>query len=312
MPFFLNNNKKTKVASLRTVFPTQNSIKTPHKDTQKNKSEKRASLFYLRKKRKGSLTVETALVLPIFLFAMISILYFGEMIRLSNCCQNSLHQNAKEIATYAYAYKKAINKPAMTGNFVGSYLISNTYIKEKVIQDLDEKKVAFIGIKGGKEGISFSRSKLLEKEMIDLIAVYEINIPYDFLGIDKFKFVNRARVRAFTGYDNTLSENLNQDEEIVFITPTGSVYHRDRNCKHLNVSISKVTAEGIKNRRNKNGGKYYICEYCGNKQGNGSYYITDYGDRYHKVISCSGLKRDVKAIPISEVNGRSACKTCGK
>jgi hypothetical protein len=294
------------------VFPTQNSIKTPHKHKQKKRIEKRVSLFNLRKIQKGSLTVEAALVLPIFLFALISILYFGEMIRLSNCCQNSLHQNAKEIATYAYAYKKSINKPVMPGNFIGSYLISNTYIKEKVNQELDEKKVAFFGINGEKEGISYSRSKILEKEMIDLIAVYEIKIPYDFLGIDQFKFVNRARVRAFTGYDNTLSEDISQNEEIVFITPTGNVYHRDRNCKHLNISISKVTAESITNRRNKNGGKYYICEYCGNKQGDGSYYITDYGDRYHKIISCSGLKRDIKAIPISEVNGRSECKTCGK
>ncbi|MCQ2507536.1 MAG: pilus assembly protein, partial [Dorea sp.] len=41
-------------------------------------------------------------------------------------------------------------------------------------------------------------------------------------------------------------------------------------------------------------------------------YVTDYGDRYHSSLSCSGLKRTVYSVPKSEAIGKGACSKCAK
>lgn len=279
--------------------------------THKNNFSKRAFRFTSLPKQKGSLTVETALVLPIFLFAMITMIFIGEAIRFSENMQNSLHQNAKELSKYAYVYAKASGS-SMIGGKLGSIAFSEAYVRGKVEKDLQEAGQDYDVVKGGKDGVSFFYSNVLKEDIVDLVATYQVDTPFDFLGIRNFRMTNRARMHAWTGYDNTQTNKLNTDEEIVYITKGGSVYHKSRNCNHLNLSIRTVPESSIPGLRNKDGGKYYPCEYCGKKAIHGAAYITSYGDRYHSDIGCSGLKRDIIAVPISKVGGRPPCKTCGR
>lgn len=73
-----------------------------------------------------------------------------------------------------------------------------------------------------------------------------------------------------------------------------------------------VAAESVENLRNESQGKYHACEKCMGGRIPASVYITDYGDRYHSTLACSGLKRTVYAIPLSEAVGKGACSKCGK
>lgn len=264
-------------------------------------AQRRVSLF------RGSITIETALILPIFLFAMLSVLMFCEAIRLSDNLSVLLHQNAKELAMYGYASKYMDEMPA---GKAGNIAFSETYVRYKISKGLKEKKQAADMITGKETEIHYLYSKILEDDMIDLIACYEVLLPYSFLGAGKFKVVDRARVRAWTGYDNTRTEHLRGTEEIVFITSDSEVYHRDRGCRHLNVKIKTVSRQETGNLRNKNGGRYYRCGYC--KGGTGMVvYLTEYGNRYHESVTCSKLKRDVYPLPLSEAGERRPCKTCG-
>ena len=72
-----------------------------------------------------------------------------------------------------------------------------------------------------------------------------------------------------------------------------------------------VSPESVNLLRNKDGGKYYPCQYCKNS-GGGCVYVTDYGNRYHKSVSCSRLRRKIYAVPLSETKGKGVCSKCGK
>lgn len=270
--------------------------------------QRRVSLFRVSLFR-GSITVETALALPIFLFAMLSVLMFCEAIRLSDNISVLLCQNAKELAMYGYASRYTGDMDMPAGK-AGSVAFSESYIRYKVKKGLENKKQETDMINGEEDGIHYFHSKILKDDKIDIVASYEVSLPYSFLGVGKFKAVDRACVRAWTGYDNTRTEHLHEEEEVVFITMDSEVYHRDRGCRHLNVKVKTVPRKEIAKWRNKNGGKYYKCGFC--KGGTGrAVYLTEYGDRYHESVTCSKLKRDVYPVPLSEAEGRRPCKTCG-
>ena len=83
-----------------------------------------------------------------------------------------------------------------------------------------------------------------------------------------------------------------------------------KDCHYLDLSIHTVSAGDIDEARNANGGKYYPCS-CAKHAAAGSYYVTDYGTNYHADLSCSGLKRTIREVDISEVSSMHACPKCG-
>lgn len=252
--------------------------------------------------KKASLTVETALVLPIFMFAFISLLYFGAVIQYTNCVEEAIHQTVRDMAVKEYAIK-SLSSVDISGKASG-VVISETYVRSKV-----NEYMSSVGMNPGK--ISYLRSNIGNGDIIDVIAEESIDLPYSFLGIGTFHILERGRVHAWTGYDaNVRNEDNNLDEEIVYITSKGSVYHKNRGCSHLKVVPKSISASDVEKTRNSGGAKYYPCEYCGKKKNSDIYYITDFGNRYHSSINCGALTRDVEAIPISKAGSRRPCKDC--
>ncbi|MCR5626664.1 MAG: pilus assembly protein [Lachnospiraceae bacterium] len=259
---------------------------------------------------KGSITIETALVLPLFLFAALTYMYIGEAIRFQGNLEEALHQSARELATYAYAYETGLNT---SGGLLSGKVLSLTVASSMVKAHLTEEAPEGAPVEGSLGGVSFFRSSVLGgDEMVDLIASYKVDTPFDIFNIRNFTVLDRARIRAFTGYDNTGRQSGldEEEEEIVYITEHGTVYHRDRSCSHLNFNIRTADESMLSSERNNSGGKYYPCEFCGGGSG-GIHYITDDGDRYHSSLTCPALKRGIRAVPISKVGGRRPCRDCG-
>lgn len=257
---------------------------------------------------KGSLTIEAALVLPLFIFGTLAMIMIGEAVRFSGNMNAALLENGRKLSTYAYAG----NKAGIEGSLLGGKAVSLTLGKSMVLNDLKKEDTGEIPVESGFGGLSFIHSNVLgPDQMIDLNAVWRMKLFFPLPGVKGFRVIDRARIRAFTGYDNTRREDRSEEEEeMVFITEKGTVYHRDRNCSHLNINIRHTTRTAVGRERNNAGGKYYPCEYCGGGNGE-NLYITDDGDRYHTKISCPGLKRSVKTVPISETGGRPPCAACG-
>lgn len=254
--------------------------------------------------KRASLCVETALVLPIFLFAMISILYFSAIIQYTNCVEEAIHQTARDLAVKDYVLSKKEISGGLSGK-AGGAVLGETYVRSQV-----NKYLSDINMEPG--SINYLRSDYSSNDCIDIIAEEKINIPYSFLGIKSFQLLERARVHGWTGYDsNAHIKHDGDSEEIVFITSGGSVYHRNRACSHLKVTPRSVAAKDIDKQRSNEGSKYYPCEYCHSAKKCDVYYVTDYGNRYHSNINCGAITRDIESIKISQVGSRRPCKDCG-
>lgn len=255
----------------------------------------------------GSMTVEAAFVVPFFLFVMLAVLQFAKIETVSSAVLCGMTDTAKDMAAYAYIQQLGVTAgeglPAelLTGG------ISAIYAKSSV-----EKKAGFQASDGT---LHLWRSSFLQDEIIDLAVLYEAKNTYTILPVPRVHAALRARVRAWTGRDGNGSdseseENENQ-EEMVYVTETGHVYHTDENCTHIHLSIQSVSRESVEHLRNSSGGKYHACEKCHGGTGD-TVYITEYGDRYHSSVGCSGITRNVRKVPISQVEGWRVCSKCGK
>lgn len=241
---------------------------------------------------KASLTVEASLVLPIFLYAMVLIAYLGQLV----ICQDDVQWALMRIAREASAEYGACKNEIYKGE---SYYYG--------------KFAAYM--KGSGLFVSFHESRLLkENDEIDLIVTYRAKSPFAIFPIGRIAFRQRVHTRAFTGVETRDKKGKGQDG-IVYITETGRVYHRDLSCTYLKLSISKICYGDLETKRNENGGKYKPCEKCCTGKTPGSenaVWITNFGDRYHTSPSCSGLKRIIKEIQLSQVGTRTPCSKCGK
>ncbi|HPU62766.1 MAG TPA: hypothetical protein PK304_01285 [Mobilitalea sp.] len=172
-------------------------------------------------------------------------------------------------------------------------------------------------IAGGFEGISFEYSRILQgNEDIDIVASYKVRIPIRFFGLLEKDVIQRVKLRGWSGIKisplySVVEEDDQSKEKFVYVTESGSVYHLDLNCSHIKLSVKSIN--GVPTwQRNNNGGKYYPCESCikGEHSKTGTYYITDYGDRYHLNKDCSRIKRTIRQVPLSEVEQLALCKRC--
>ena len=248
--------------------------------------------LYLR----GSLTIEASLVIPVFLFAMFLVLSVINLLRFHLNLQEAVHQEAKKLAITAYE----------------SWDCSEASVRSSVLSRLDGQLLAKAPVKNQSTGIDFSGSRLGNREIVEINAAYEAQLPYDFFHLFEYRFAARCVMHTYIGYEKGLSERTAErhDEEYVYITETGTVYHTDRECSYLRLSIRETDRGSLEHLRNSSGHKYYACETCGHAAGN-RVYITSDGTCYHSSLSCSGLKRTVMCIPLSEVGGRKPCSRCG-
>ncbi len=242
----------------------------------------------------GSVTIETAIVAPIFFLAVLSLVYLLEIMSVQTVMKSALQSASKEVAEETY----------------GNTFVIARVLEKKIVQQAGENWLNESIICGGEGGIDCRESKTWGNTgIMDLSMKYKVEIPVLMFRIPAVLIKESVRVKGWNGYAGNGFGN--QKEETVYITDTGIVNHKDAECTYLELSIKVVSSSQIKNLRNESGGKYYACESCMKKEKQ-SVYITDTGNRYHSSLSCSRLKRTVYAVPLSEVYGRGGCKRCVK
>ncbi len=249
-------------------------------------------------RRNASFLIETMVVLPLFVCFMVFLLFHFRVMEVQSDVGQALSYTARFMAASAYRE----DDTSGNGNFVN--------MTEATI--LFQAKLSEYGcpdrfIQLGRIGISLAESDLDGRD-IKLSAVYNVKLPVSVFGIKSYTITQNAVSAKWIG-DRSLT--VADEDRWVYITPNGRAYHTRTDCPYLDLTIRAVSWTDLLTMRNKSGGSYKECETCGREASLFQLiYITDYGDRYHSSLTCSGLKRTILMVKPSEVGDRHACPKC--
>ena len=207
---------------------------------------------------RASLTVECALALPLFFFAMTTMISFMDLYRTETVHLTELCSKAKQAAAYTY-------NPASAG--------------------------------GPKDII-----------LPDLYAFQPVSGVFPVRKVTRYNLVRAGR---WNGKVHVTNHTGQPTERMVYITASGTVFHRSMDCRYLNVSVTSISSSQLKTKKNQYRQSYEPCEICAGGYPAGIVYITSKGNRYHNNPDCSGLKRTIRMVRESQAGGLRPCSRCG-
>lgn len=245
---------------------------------------------------KGSMAFEGSLVLPIFLFFIMTVLLGLEAVRFQSDVQEALHQAGNRAAFEGYLIKYARGE--------------GTDAKGQIREYLDNQVYPYLCVTGGAEGVQIKELSQAEGNgEIELLAEYGFKPFVSCLPIGEIKVRDRFLGHLWVGYRGGAGWSGGEKEVYVYVTRTGSRYHLSCQCTYLGVRPATADYSEISGMRNMSGGKYYACQRCKPAKGGIVYYTKD-GQAYHGRSDCPALKRTVYMIPLSEAGGYGACSKC--
>lgn len=248
-----------------------------------------------QKSVRGSLTVETILVLPLCLMVLIVFMNFFQLLVLQLQLQNALNQTLQQQALMAGVKEDGeVSYLGAEGEFL-------------LLCEADG--VEFDQIEWGVAGLHLLLTE--EDSVLQGTLLYRVQLPFLSGWGSQLLCVQQGQSRIWNGISYQESETCT---EYAYYTEYGTVYHRYLDCTYLKLSIHSITEEALPSARNRNGSRYTICELCGEEEDTGCFYITEQGDRYHTSLNCSSLTRYIRTIPIEEVStlGFGECSRCEK
>lgn len=233
----------------------------PMQKTKKTRSSRERVSFFTS--NQGSIVIEAALVIPLFIAVFVMLLHFIILVNTQNTISNKLYDDACKMSKSILDYSTSDN-------------------------------------------INISAESII-KDGIILKSEYKYEIPLLVFGSRNLKIEQALIFRKWTG-ESIAKEDKNKNQEVVYVTKNGKVYHTDKGCTHLNISIREIKFGSV------NKSNYSECKICifVEISDNEKVYITDTGDRYHIKENCSSLTRIIEEISIEDVGDRKICSRCAK
>lgn len=288
---------------------------------------------------KASLTLEAAMVLSIFMFAMTTFLTFFPAMSISMKIQIAMEEAAESAAMYTYGLRvldgmgvtqSIMDSVGLSGsggddgfmsqadwNDLASQAAGMALLHARVVSLTGRDQLDRSCIRGGSLGLTTFGSSVPDEEDRYILKVsYLVKFPLNLGFIHDIPITQTCCYRAWTGADKGKSDKPKEEEEeqkeLVYVTENGTVYHSTTSCTYIDLSVRNVSTSTVGSLRNKSGAKYKPCERCAAYTAYaGSVYITDYGTRYHANRDCGGLKRSVKAVEKDSVS-LPPCSRCSK
>ena len=269
---------------------------------------------------KASATVEAALVMPLYIYAVMAVTYMMQIYQIRLEVDAALYNALREQNKYNYlnyVQKEKQNDEIINEKDINinNTIVGSLSLHSVLIKNLGSEYAKGHNIKGGNSGIKIICYSY-DSSTIQAAAEYSVKNPFDIFGIGYIKVVQEFTYEVWLGEKYAGDYGKDKDNtDSVFITRTGTVYHKTRNCPALNIDVKMVDFSQINNYRNKNGSIYYPCskgkKYKDKNESSYEYvYVTDYGVRYHRDENCSEINRTIIEISRNKVTGMRACRLC--
>lgn len=263
----------------------------------------------------AGMTVEAAIVLPVFLFFLLNLLWIIQIYSLHSTLLSSLREVGRELSVYAYAYDSIVNEEDDTGleAFIEDVAFSYLYVKGRVESLAGTRYLDASPLTYGKDGLIYLESSILqEDDIIDLVVTYRVSPFINMAGYRSGIFFSRYYGRAWTGYDVDKENKEGDTKDYVYVAENAEVYHLNRECSHIRLSIAESSMWEIQGLYNNQGEKYLPCKLCVT-YGQDRIYITVNGNRYHQKLECSGLKRTITQMLRWKAEEKyRMCSRCGR
>lgn len=241
--------------------------------------------------------MEAAVVLPIVLIVCVMMLYFFRMMQVETSVQSAIDFAVRETAVYAGELAETSAEDMES--------LLRLKAKGKVRKYVKNSGCDCSFIERGLNGLSFVKSEYKGNHIV-LCVTYRFNMPLAFFGKKSFTVTQSSTAYKWIGKQTGDSDETGT---WVYITETGTAYHKTDACSYLKLSVKSVSKAQVKKMRNKSGGKYYPCSVCRAAEGR-IVYVTDYGTVYHASSECRGLKRTIRHVCLESINGYHPCGKC--
>lgn len=288
--------------------------------------KKRVLSFASQRDIKGGITLETTLLMTVYLSVVIPMICLLSIIKTQSGIQFGIENVARELAQKAY-YGQGImdtdiardSVDKLTENLEEIKDIELSSTQKEAISDAAFATIAYgcfvnrigieeineSGIVGGIAGLDFSGSRYDGDNGVITVRVrYCTKIPFvsGILGL----LVDERVAQASTW----CGKDITSTEELVYITKNSKVYHLSTECTYLHREVKTIDFDRIGEIRNSSGKKYGKCQIC-KDIGNTVYYTED-GEKYHGSLSCSALNRNVLAVEKGQVMEMECCSKCAE
>ena len=258
--------------------------------------QKNISLYRWNKNRdwNASLTVEASLIIPMFFFLIFWLwqIFLLLLFQLKVCEQ--ITETVLEYSHLGYIEQKVEEGKGDSAWIYEMLFLRNIPVYENV-------KGKWINCKTEEDGVIVV--EINYEFLCETIFFPSFSIPVS----QKFRFYP-----YFGEHKERIEKEQVEQEEVVYMTEYGTVYHVSKTCMYLDIRLKNISISEIEQARNTSGQRYTQCSKCKKEDKMEQVYISLGGNKYHWSLQCPSIKRTIIEKKKEEVNGISACHKCGK
>lgn len=261
---------------------------------------------------RGSLTIEAALSLTLFLFLVLLLAVPMELLDTQRKVQMAVEGKARELSYQAGMFD--LDREAASEEEAASAL-EYQLLQEGICRILSQTVTEAAG-KQKIEALDCSATYVSpDGEWIDLRAKYRLRLPFSVFTLESVPFCVRSRKRGWIGREGGYwSRKTGEEESVIFVYvgKASTRYHSSPSCHYLSNEISAVPFETAGSLVNQSGRHYKACHVCGRYSQSGSMvYLFPNGSYYHSRKDCSAVRAYIREVPLEEVRHLGACSYCG-